>query len=124
MLLKLLSSGSTGRVADYGAAKLPVLPLLRSFKSTQQQMILYALGFTLWVMALPVLGYAGLGFAIPVALSCFWWLRALMKPVQSVDAQARHQWGRQVFVGSIWCVLAMSVGALIQLGWVLIRLSS
>jgi len=109
------------RGADYGAAKLPVLPLVRSFAGTRRQMLIYALGFTALVLALPILGYAGWVFALPVALSCLWWLRTLLTPAERIQTlEQRNKWGQQVFIGSIWCVLAMTLGAALQLALVLL----
>ena len=94
------------READYKAAHIPVLPLVKGVRATKIQIILYIIAFIITTMLLPLYGYGGYSFAILLfALGC-WWLYIAIKDFSIRDDT---KWARKVFRFSLYVLLAFSL---------------
>lgn len=95
------------RARDYANARVPALPLLRSARETNIQILLFIALFMFAALALWALGYTGLWyFYIVLGCSLTWFLIALLGFV-SID---KVKWARRMFALSLIVLLAVSIG--------------
>jgi protoheme IX farnesyltransferase len=94
------------RLADYEAANIPVLPVVRGISAAKRQIVLYILAFAMATLMLAAGGYAGHGYLIVACATSLWWLRMALAGKTAPDDRV---WARQVFVFSIITITALSV---------------
>lgn len=94
------------RLADYEAARIPVLPVVRGVSAAKRQIVVYILAFALATVALAAGGYAGYGYLAVACATSLWWLKMALEGRRAVDDVA---WARQVFVFSIITITALCV---------------
>lgn len=94
------------RLADYEAANIPVLPVVRGISAAKRQIVLYILAFAMATLMLAAGGYAGLGYLVVACSTSLWWLRMALAGKTAPDDRV---WARQVFVFSIITITALSV---------------
>jgi protoheme IX farnesyltransferase len=105
---------ATYRQADYKAAGVPVLPVVKGTRETKIQMLVYCVLFIVATTLLTVYDYAGYTYmAVTVALG-LWWLRAC---VQGFTAKDDTIWAKSIFRKSLIILLVLSI--MISLGPVL-----
>lgn len=85
------------RAADYRAAAIPVLPLVRGHATAKRHTIVYMLAFTAAALALGALG-AGRIYTLSALLSCLCWLGLGFAGLAAPDDV---RWARQAFLASI-----------------------
>lgn len=95
------------RARDYADAKVPALPLLRSARETNVQILLFIALFMLAAGALTMLGYTGLWYFTVALVSTLAWFVTALLGFAAVD---RTKWARRMFVISLVVLLAVSVG--------------
>ena len=94
------------RANDFRNAKIPLLPLLKSANTAKALMLLYAAGFVASSLALSVLGYTGLLFAISIGVGGLYWVILV---AQGFWASDDTLWARKVFLTSILMVTLLSL---------------
>lgn len=95
------------RLADYQAAGIPVLPVVRGIDRAKQQIVLYILAFAVATVMLAVGGYAGYGYLAVACTTSVWWLSMAVGGYRpQIDERA---WARRVFFCSIITITALSV---------------
>lgn len=92
------------RGADYRAAAIPVLPVVRGSAEAKRHMVLYMLAFVAVAPLPALLGYAGPPYLLTATAVPFWWLWLGLSGFAAAD-DAR--WARRVFFGSIAVVTAL-----------------
>ncbi len=94
------------RFNDYKAAGLPVLPVKKGIRTTQVQIVLYIIAFTVAVLALTAWGYTGYTYAAVMgSLGIIWLLRA-MQGFKAVDDKV---WARKMFLFSLIIILTLAI---------------
>lgn len=94
------------RSAEYRAAGIPVLPVVKGVRRTELEIIGYIMLFTVAIVLLSLFGYTGTVFvAVMVPLSLYWLWRAVGGLARS-DAL---KWGGQMFGLSLVVLLTLSV---------------
>jgi protoheme IX farnesyltransferase len=95
------------RFADYEAAGIPVLPVVKGVSAAKRQIVLYIVAFAAATLMLGLSGYVGYGYLAVAGATSLWWLRmALTGYRAAIDDRA---WARQVFLFSIVTITALSV---------------
>lgn len=94
------------RSKEYGAAKIPVLPLVSGAAATKKQIIGYVIAFMIAVSALSISGHAGYTLLIAGLLLGFWWLHAGLK---GFDTTNTEKWARGMFGQSLLVLTLTSV---------------
>lgn len=95
------------RAEDYQSASVPALPLKRSERETNIQILLYIALFMFAAAALTELGYAGVWY-LTVALICSAaWFAVAARGFIAAD---RKKWARHAFLVSLVVLLAVSIG--------------
>jgi heme o synthase len=90
---------------DYKSADLPVLPVVKGFRTAKFNILIYAFGFILAVVALTVFGYTGYTYlAIALVLALTWFGRIL----QGFSAKDDKKWARGVFMHSLIVISLLS----------------
>jgi len=92
------------RAADYRAAAIPVLPLVRGHAAAKRQIIGYLLAFSAAAVTLGLFG-AGRIYLLSAPLACAGWLTVCIAGFRARD-DAR--WARQVFFASIAVITVLS----------------
>lgn len=94
------------RAADYRAASIPVLPVVKGFAVARWHIACYIVAFTAAALTLGILGYAG-GLFMSVAFACgAFWLRQSLAGWKSSN---ESKWARKIFFTSIVIVTALSI---------------
>lgn len=92
------------RFKDYSAAKIPVLPVVKSMSATKIQTLIYILGFTVASAMLTFLGYCGYGyFAVTLMLGATWFGYG----VREFNKAGDILWGRKMFLFSLIVILLL-----------------
>jgi protoheme IX farnesyltransferase len=94
------------RSADYKAAGVPVLPLVKGLKPTETQILVYLLGFLVAAVLLTVWNYTGYIYLAGVLLVGIFWLRLYFKAARIENSS---RWARQMFGFSLLAILAWSL---------------
>jgi protoheme IX farnesyltransferase len=94
------------RLEDYRAAHLPIWPVSRGIESTKHQVLLYVMAFSLVAVALPLLGYTGVGFLALVVILCTRWLWLGWRGLKAPDNVA---WARAMFKRSLGVLVILSL---------------
>ena len=102
------------RFEDYKAAAIPVLPVQAGINRARYHIIGYIIAFSIASLALTYLGYAGSWYALGMGLLSLYWLYIAKVSFQKVSAQ---QWGKQLMLFSIICIMAFCL--LISIDFVL-----
>ncbi len=94
------------RFADYEAAGIPVLPVVRGVNAAKRQIVLYIMAFAVATVLLALDGYAGKGYLAVACATSAWWLKmALAGHRPQTDDRL---WARQVFLFSTVTICALS----------------
>jgi heme o synthase len=94
------------RLQDYRAAKLPIVPVVRSMRYTKIQMLLYAVGFAVSALLLSIVGATGITYLLLMSIVSIYWLYVIGRGLTS---NATDVWARKVFGSSLIVLLAWSV---------------
>jgi len=94
------------RLKDYKAAGLPVLPVVKGFKETKIQIVLYVAAFFVSVGLLTFFGYTGYVYLVVMLVLGLWWL---VKAIQGFNVIDDAQWARKLFFQSLIIITALSV---------------
>lgn len=94
------------RAADYRAAGIPVLPVIRGSAAAKRQIVIYMVAFIAAALLLAVTGKVGRVYVACALSSGLYWLRLGLRGFTASD-DAR--WARQVFSASIMVVAVISV---------------
>lgn len=102
------------RRAEYKAAKIPVMPVVKGVKNTKLQIFAYTILFVISTLLLTPFGYTGWIYFIVMALLGLYWIRMAAEGLRAKDSDA---WARRMFHFSLITLLAFSamaaVGALL-----------
>ncbi len=93
------------RLKDYKAGGLPVWPVVKGIRSTQQWMLAYTILYIFAVIALATLGQAGLVFGAVIGLLGLYWLYIGAKGFRSLRPE---KWARGMFGFSLVTLLIFS----------------
>jgi protoheme IX farnesyltransferase len=96
---------AVGRMDDYAAAGIPVLPRLRGMAVTRRWSLFYLVAFFLLGVVASAQSSAPALSGAAVGLVGGHWLFTALRPIEA-DPQA---WARGVFRGSLWTVLALAL---------------
>ncbi len=91
------------RFDDYKAAAIPVLPIQAGIARARYHIIAYIIAFAIASLALTYLGYAGSWYALAMGLLSLYWLYIAKVSFQKMSAE---QWGKQLMLFSIICIMA------------------
>jgi len=94
------------RLSEYKAAKIPVMPAVKSVKNTKLQILIYTCLFVISTLLLTPLGYTGWIYFSVMALIGLSWLRLAIQGQRAKDADS---WARQMFRFSMIMILILSV---------------
>ncbi len=94
------------RLADYRAAKIPVLPIEKGLKITKMNIVIYIVLFLLSVASLAIVAHTGYVFLLVVGAASIWWLIYGFRGFTVVDDS---KWARQVFFLSLITLLIFSI---------------
>lgn len=90
------------RFNDYKAASIPVLPIKEGVDKARTHIMAYIIAFAIAALALSYLGYAGSWYALGVGLVSMYWLYLAKVSFQKMPTE---QWGKQLTVFSIVCIM-------------------
>ncbi len=94
------------RLNDYKAANIPVLPLVKGFRTTKIQMLSYIVALLIAFSMLTIFGYAGYTYlVIMLTLGLIWLWRGL----QGFKTNNDKVWARKMFLFSLIVILSLSV---------------
>ena len=93
------------RLSDYKKAGIPVLPIRRGIKLTEQYILLYIVAFTVVAMLLGLLGYLGVIYTLIAAGLGVYWLR---KGLVARDVTDPNRWARKMFGTSLIVLLILT----------------
>lgn len=93
------------RAADYKAASIPVLPLVKGVRQTKIRMVIYIVAFALVIIAVFASGYAGVTFLAVMLVAVSYWLYAAYRDRKASDTI----WGRRMFGMSLKVLLVFSL---------------
>jgi len=94
------------RKKDYANAKLPIWSVVYGMKQTRQQIMLFAVLYTMSASLLTLFGYTGIVYLVlSTALSVYWVATGL----RSYNKLDDIKWARKMFGVSLIVLLAMSV---------------
>ncbi|MYM96080.1 protoheme IX farnesyltransferase [Rugamonas sp. FT81W] len=92
------------RDADYRAAAIPVLPMVRGYATAKRHIILYIIAFMIASLSLGALGAGGL-YMLSMLVAGAGWLAVAIAGLTTRDDT---RWARKVFITSIAVVTVMS----------------
>lgn len=101
------------RAADYRAAAIPVLPVVRGNRTAKRHMVLYMLAFALVAPLLALSGHAGPLYLLVSTAGAGWWL---WLGAAGFGAADDARWARRVFFASIAIVTALCAAMALD-GW-------
>ncbi|HZL07692.1 MAG TPA: heme o synthase [Candidatus Dormibacteraeota bacterium] len=94
------------RFDDYKAAGLPVLPVKQGLRAAKIQIMLYVIAFIIANGLLTIFGYAGYTYLAVMSALGLAWLGFGLKGFNAADDK---RWARQMFLGSLIIILALSL---------------
>ena len=94
------------RFKDYKEAKLPVLPVIKGFRSTKLQIILYIVVFTAACCELKEYGYASYTFLVVMLAAGLVWL---WFGIKGFNSEPDEPWARRMFFISLVVTLLLSL---------------
>lgn len=94
------------RLKEYTKAQIPLLPVVKSVKSTKIQMVIYATLFCIAITLLPLLGYTNRLYLIATSFVSIYWLFLCL---QGFKCQSDVKWARKVFGYSLVVVMTFSL---------------
>lgn len=97
------------RRADYAAASLPVLPVVRGMKAAKRQIMIYSVLFLAAVAALAVFGYAGYSYLIIMGSVGIYWVWRGARGFRTADDV---RWARGMFFASLVVLPALPIALL------------
>jgi len=101
------------RFKDYKTAGLPVLPVAKSVRDAQIQIVLYVIAFIVAVALLTAFGYTGyIYLVVMTGLGLAWLWRGLW----GFKVKDSKSWGRQMFFFSLIVIVGLSVMVAVG-GW-------
>ncbi len=95
------------RSADYAAAGLPVLPVVRDIYSVQRQIIAYVILFLILCGLMTFTGTTGYSFFVVLLALGAVWLRISLTPLE--DKRSANGWARRMFSFSLVVLLGFSL---------------
>ena len=94
------------RSADYKAAGIPVLPVIKGFATTQYRILAYIAAFTIACTGLVIFGYAGITYVIPMIVVGIGWFAIGLKGLTSDEPTT---WAKKMFGISLLVITAFCV---------------
>ncbi|BCL70411.1 protoheme IX farnesyltransferase [Vibrio nigripulchritudo MADA3029] len=94
------------RFEDYKAASIPVLPIKEGIDKARTHIMAYIVAFAIASLALTYLGYAGSWYALGMGLVSMYWLYLAKVSFQKMPTE---QWGKQLMLFSIVCIMVFCV---------------
>ncbi|HEY2004196.1 MAG TPA: heme o synthase [Candidatus Saccharimonadia bacterium] len=94
------------RLKDYKAAGLPVLPAVKSLRTTKIRLVLYMFAFVYASVALTTFRYTGFVYLLIVAIVDAIWLNLAFQGFKAPDD---HKWARSLFRFSLIVLTTLSV---------------
>lgn len=94
------------RRSDYAAAKLPILPVTSSIKTTKVHIVGYIVAFIIATTLLTIFDYTGYTYLIVLLTAGILWLRLAIKGFKAKDDV---RWARKVFGFSLLVLLTFSL---------------
>lgn len=94
------------RADEYKAAGIPVLPVVKSVKTTKIHILVSTAAFVTACILLTVFGYTGYSYLIVMSLLGTVWL---YKSIQGFTAANDNVWARKMFFFSLYIILGLSV---------------
>ena len=91
------------RFDDYKSAVIPVLPIKVGIARARYHIMGYIVAFAIASLTLSYLGYAGSWYALGMGLLSLYWLYVAKVGFQKMSTA---QWGKQVMLLSIICIMA------------------
>jgi protoheme IX farnesyltransferase len=98
------------RRQDYAAAGMPIIPVVRTARTTQWRALGYIVVLLLAVLALLSRPHASVVCVVLLAALCGWWLLVGIRSLQSLDAAS---WGKRLFLMS----LVVNIGLSLAIGF-------
>jgi protoheme IX farnesyltransferase len=93
------------RARDYGAASIPVVPVVKGFATAKRHIVFYIVAFTATTLMLGILGYVGKAYMLAALFCGSYWFRLGLKGWTASDDA---KWARKVFFTSIAIVIVLS----------------
>lgn len=93
------------RHKDYQAAGIPVMSVARDIPTTRRHIVGHIIGFTIAALLLAACGFAGLRYALAVAVTGLFWLATAMAD----SGEDLGRWAKTVYAVSIAAVLVVSI---------------
>lgn len=94
------------RLADYKAADIPVLPVVKGMDATRVSMLLYIAVFLLVVPLLSIFGYTGAFYlVVSIMLAASWFTLGLA----GFSTENPKQWGRKMFLFSLVVITSLCI---------------
>ncbi|WP_059415261.1 heme o synthase [Cupriavidus basilensis] len=93
------------RAADYRAAAIPVLPVVRGLPAARRHIVAYIAAFTGATLMLGVLGYTGWLYTLAALASGIYWFRLGLAGRTAGD---QRRWARKLFFASIAIITVLS----------------
>lgn len=94
------------RRKEYGAAHVPVMPVVRGVPATIRQIFVYTVLYVASTLLLTALGYTGYVYLVVMAAMGGYWLWLAVKGLRAKDADA---WARRMFRFSMTTILVLCV---------------
>jgi protoheme IX farnesyltransferase len=94
------------RKAEYAAAGVPVITVVKGVRTAIVHIFGYTLAFVVSAMLLVVFGYAGLTYAVVMGACCLYWLFLAAKGLGAGNPEA---WARRMFKFSMIILLVFSL---------------
>jgi protoheme IX farnesyltransferase len=94
------------RKAEYAAAGVPVITVVKGVRTAIVHILGYTLAFVVSAMLLAVFGYAGLTYAVVMGACCLYWLFLAVKGLGADNPEA---WARRMFKFSMIILLVFSL---------------
>lgn len=94
------------RRAEYAAAGVPVISVVRGVARTKLEILIYTAAFTVTVTLLGIFGPAGYTYLIIMMILSLYWLWLAIKGQSAADD---NRWARQMFRFSLIIILSLSV---------------
>ncbi|HVS80059.1 MAG TPA: heme o synthase [Candidatus Paceibacterota bacterium] len=92
---------------EYGAASLPILPVVKGMRAAKVHIALYVAAFTLATLSLWYFGYAGAAYAAAAGLASLAWLAFAMLGFRKGNND--KPWARKFFLVSLAVLLVISI---------------
>jgi protoheme IX farnesyltransferase len=93
------------REKDYRAARLPVLPIIRGYRVTKQQMLVYICGFGVFAFLIAITAKLNVVYAVVIVLLTLYWLQTGLRPPRP----SYSFWARRMFGLSLLMLLLVSL---------------